>query len=110
MVQDGELLLLVMSAVITGPAAAEAALICRELDRHPEYGTDFAKIFFREYTGLAEETELEEYRKKLGLLYAFLLCIAPGKIQGDEQTLQRILQEVVMPNSAALDYLLRTMR
>ena len=110
MVQDGELLLLVMSAVITGPAAADAALICRELARHTEYGTDFSEIFFREYTGITDETELSEYRKKLGLLYAFLLCIAPGKAQGEEQTLQRILREVVMPNSAALDYLLRTMR
>ena len=110
MVQDGELLLLVMSAVITGPAAAENALICRELFRHTEYGDDFRETFFREYTGISDEAEQAEYRKQLGLLYAFLLCIAPTKVQGGERTLQRILREVVIPNSAALNYLLRTIQ
>ena len=109
MMQDDELLLLVMSAVVTGPPAAEVALICRELSLHPEYGPDFAGTFLREYTGLTDEAELAEYQKKMGLLYAFLLCIAPGKAQGKEQALLRILREVVIPNSAALNYLLQTM-
>ena len=98
-----------MSAVVTGPAAAETALICSELSRHPEYGPEFYDAFLREYTGLADQAELEDYKKKMGLLYAFLLCIAPGKVQGKEQALLRILREVVIPNRAALKYLLQTM-
>ena len=112
MVQENELLLLVMPAVVTGAPAAEAALICHELSRHPEYGPAFSDIFLKEYSGIAEAGALREYERKLELLYAFLLCLVPGKGGAEEKkpgVLRRVLEEVVLPDSAALKYILRTM-
>jgi hypothetical protein len=67
-------------------------------------------LFFMKYTGITDPKELEEYFKKLGLLYALNVVLIVGT--GSERAItmapsimDNLLRGVVIPNEQAIRYL-----
>jgi hypothetical protein len=71
-------------------------------------------LFFMKYTGITDPKELEEYFKKLGLLYALNVVLIVGT--GSERAItmapsimDNLLRGVVIPNEQAIRYLYKTL-
>ncbi len=129
MIQDGELVLIDMPEVTIGPPICDLVSIFRDMISAPQNTPDVIEgsvgmpaemilktgnIFFMKYTGITDPKELEEYYKKLGLLYAFNVTMVPGA--GSERAMARadaimnnLLRPVVIPNEKTIRYLFQTM-
>ncbi len=128
MIQDGELLLIDMPEVTTGPAYYDLVGIYRDMISAPKTAPDAMEqsvgmkadlilktgmMFFEKYTGLKGD-ELEEYFKKLGLIYALNVVLVMGmrserSLSIAPTIMDKLLRGVVIPNEQALRHLLKTM-
>ena len=130
MIQDGELVLIDMPEVTMGPPICDLISIYRDLITAPQKSSAIiensvgmpsemimkvGQLFFKKYTGITDDTELEAYFKKLGLLYAFNVSLIPGS--GNEQAIQRanmimenLLRPIVLPNAQVIKALFRAQR
>lgn len=129
MIQNGELLLIDMPAICTGPSYWELTGIYRDLVSAPvsspqvieqSVGLDaetvkrIGQAFFMKYSGISDPAEFKAYMGKLGLLYAFnvVLVIALGQEVSNpyvDVVLNKLLRETVIPNEQTLRYLLKNM-
>jgi uncharacterized protein (TIGR02172 family) len=122
MIQDGELVLIDMPEVTMGPPVCDLVSIFRDMISAPKSSPDIIEMsigmpadmimkvgnmFFMKYTGITDGTALEEYYKKLGLLYAFNVSLIPGK--GSERAMEKgdaimnnLLRPIVIPNAQAI--------
>lgn len=129
MIQDEELLLIDMPAVTMGPPICDMIAIFRDMISAPKRSAEHIErstgmpadlifktgnLFFMKYTGITDPAELEEYYKKLGLLYAFNVILMPGT--GSNEAMKRadnimnnLLRPIVIPNEQTICYLLKTM-
>jgi uncharacterized protein (TIGR02172 family) len=125
MIQDGELVLIDMPEVTIAPPICDLVSIFRDMISAPKSTPEFIEqsvgmkadliikagyLFFQKYTGITEPAELEEYFKKLGLLYAFNVVLIVGT--GSERAIamapsimDNLLRGVVIPNEQAIRYL-----
>jgi uncharacterized protein (TIGR02172 family) len=127
MIQDGELLLIDMPEVTTGPALYDLAGIYRdmilatqgnsssEIERSIGLPKDvifkIGNMFFQKYTGITDKADLEKYYQQLGLICAFnvTLVVATGAekaIQLAPILMDKMLRGVVIPNEQALRHIL----
>lgn len=126
MIQDGELLLIDMPEVTTGPALYDLTGIYRDMIVAPnnasasvvEQSVGLPKetilrvgnMFFEKYTGMTPDA-LEAYYKQLGLLYALNVVLYMGT-DSDRmekfapQIMENLLRPVVIPNEQALKSIL----
>jgi aminoglycoside phosphotransferase (APT) family kinase protein len=129
MIHEGELVLIDMPQVTMGPPICDLVAIFRDMISAPQKSASIIEgsvgmpaemiqkcgnLFFMKYTGITDPKELEEYYKKLGLLYAFNVVLMPGT--GSEQAMARadaimnnLLRPVVIPNAQTIRYLFQTM-
>lgn len=129
MIQDGELVLIDMPEVTMGPPFCDLTAIYRDMISAPQNKSDAIEysvgmpaeqilkagnLFFMKYTGITDSAALDEYYKKLGLLYAVNVALVPGG--GSERAMQmapfimdNLLRGVVIPNEQAIRYLYKTM-
>ena len=129
MIQDGELVLIDMPEVTMGPPVCDLTAIFRDMISAPKSNPDIIErsvgmpsemimkagnLFFMKYNGFTDGTQLEEYYKKIGLLYAFNVVLVPGG--GSEQAMKsadiimnNLLRGVVIPNEQAIKGLFRIM-
>jgi uncharacterized protein (TIGR02172 family) len=125
MIQDGELVLIDMPEVTIAPPICDLVSIFRDMISAPKSNPEFIEqsvgmkadliikagyLFFQKYTGITEPAELEEYFKKLGLLYAFnvVLIVGAGSERSRKlapQIMDNLLRGVVIPNEQAIRYL-----
>ncbi len=132
MIQDDELVLIDMPEVTVGPKIWDLAGTYRDLIQalqapSPEVikllelSTGMPKDmlvktgheFFKRYTGITDESELETFFKKLGLVYAFnvVLIVGTGSAQAEERAvpiMDRLLRGTIIPNEQALRYILKS--
>jgi hypothetical protein len=71
-------------------------------------------LVFMKYTGITDPKELEEYFKKLGLLYALNVVLIVGagsarSLQMAPMIMDNLLRGVVIPNEQAIRYLYQTL-
>ena len=130
MIHDGELVLIDMPEVTMGPPICDLISIYRDMISAPQSASSdhvensvgmpsdlilkTGNMFFRKYTGINDDNALQEYYKKLGLLYAFNVSLVPGSGSETAEKLapvimDRLLRGVVIPNEQAIRYLLRSM-
>jgi hypothetical protein len=129
MMQDGELMIIDMTEMTTGPAIYDIINVYRDIVAAPRLSPKsieasmglpaetIKKIgddFFALYTGLDDQTLLDEYYAKQELLYAFNVCltvgIGPEKIRNNaSKILDRQLRKTVIPNEATLRELLQNL-
>ena len=130
MIQDGELVLIDMPEVTMGPPICDLTSIYRDLISAPsgaqsgsiEMSTGMPKelclrvgnAFFERYTGITDKAEMEEYYKKLGLLFAFNTVAVCGA--GSETAtklapmiMDKLLRAIVIPNEQTIRYLFSTL-
>ena len=130
MLQDGELVLIDMPEVTTGPPVCDLVSIYRDMISAPagnqaqhiersvgmpkEMILDAGSRFFMEYTGIREPEALKAYFAKLGLLYAFNVVMICGS--GSETAtrmapmlMDKLLRGVVIPNEQAVRALFKMM-
>ncbi len=130
MLLDGELVLIDMPEVTMGPPVCDLVSIYRDMISAPKSASsntiessvgmpaglieETGMMFFRKYTGLGNEAELEAYFQKIGLLYAFNVVMICGS--RSEKTMQiapfvmdKLLRGVVIPNEQVIRQLFRTM-
>ena len=122
MLQDGELVLIDMPEVTMGPPICDLISIYRDMISAPQKNSALmeqsvgmpsemilrvGQLFFKKYTGITDDAELEAYFKKLGLLYAFNVTLVPGS--GSERAMQNgnfimdnLLRPIVLPNAKAI--------
>ncbi len=130
MLQDGELVLIDMPEVTMGPPICDLISIYRDMISAPQKNSALmeqsvgmpsemilrvGRLFFKKYTGITDDAELEAYFKKLGLLYAFNVTLVPGS--GSERAMQNanfimdnLLRPIVLPNAKAIGALFRAER
>ena len=127
MIQDGELLLIDMPEVTTGPAlydltgifrdmivapsGAEAASIERSVGLPKEMVIQVGRLFFSKYTGISGEKELEHYFNMLQLPNALNICLVVGTQSENAVRLapvlmDKLLRGLVIPNEKALRQIL----
>jgi hypothetical protein len=129
MMQDGELMIIDMTEMTTGPAIYDIINVYRDIVAAPRLSPKsieasmglpaetIKKIgddFFALYTGLDDLELLNEYYAKQELLYAFNVCltvgIGPEKIRNNaSKILDRQLRKTVIPNEATLRELLQNL-
>lgn len=130
MLIDEELVLIDMPEVTMGPPICDLTSIYRDLISAPsgnhadsiERSTGMPKElcfrvgneFFTRYTGITDKADLEEYYKKLGLLYAFNTILTCGAGSETARSLAPMLMDmllrgVVIPNEQAIRYLFSTL-
>jgi uncharacterized protein (TIGR02172 family) len=129
MMQDGELMIIDMTEMTTGPAIYDIINVYRDIVAAPRLSPKsieasmglpaetIKKIgddFFALYTGLDDPELLNEYYEKQELLYAFNVCltvgIGPEKIRNNaSKILDRQLRKTVIPNEATLRELLQNL-
>ena len=129
MIQNGELLLIDMQAVTTGPPICDLIGTFRDMimapDRSgelmqmtvgmpPELIKKAGNLFFMKYTGITDPKELEAYYKKLGLLYAFNISQLLGRniesvMKRKDVILEHVLRKIVIPNEQVICGLYRSM-
>ena len=130
MIQDGELVLIDMPELTMGPPVCDMTSIYRDMIAAPatsssqsvessvgmpkELIVKTGNMFFQKYTGIGETAQLQEYYKKLGLLFAFNVVMIPGA--GSERAMNmaddimnRLLRGVVVPNQDAIRHLYRVL-
>ncbi len=130
MLQGDELVLIDMPAVTLGPPVCDLIAIYRDLIAAPS-GQEYARIerstgmkkemllrvgdlFFSKYTGIADPAGLQEYYKKLGLLYAFNVSMVSGSGSAGARKLapiimDELLRKIVIPNEQAVRALFKTL-
>ena len=130
MIQDGELVLIDMPEVTMGRPVCDLVSIYRDMISAPS-GAQAAAVekscgmpakliikaghkFFKKYTGITDDAELEGYFKRIGLLYAFNVVLICGS--GSEKAvalapmlMDRLLRGVVIPNEQAIRALFSAM-
>jgi uncharacterized protein (TIGR02172 family) len=129
MIQDGELVLIDMPEVTIAPPICDLVSIFRDMISAPKstpdaiessvgMGVDLIQktgyLFFMKYTGITDPKELEEYFKKLGLLYALNVVLIVGagsarSLQMAPMIMDNLLRGVVIPNEQAIRYLYQTL-
>ncbi len=129
MIQDGELVLIDMPEVTMGPPICDLVSVYRDMISAPRNKSSLieqsigmpaelimktGKLFFTKYTGITDPSELEEYFKKLGLLYALNVALTPGSkaeraMQMADFIMDNLLRAVVIPNEQAICALLKVM-
>ena len=129
MIQDGELVLIDMPEVTMGPPICDLVSVYRDMISAPRNKSSLieqsigmpaelimktGKLFFTKYTGITDPSELEEYFKKLGLLYALNVALTPGSkaeraMQMADFIMDNLLRAVVIPNEQAIRALLKVM-
>jgi uncharacterized protein (TIGR02172 family) len=129
MIQDGELVLIDMPEVTMGPPICDLVSVYRDMISAPKNKSSLieqsigmpselimktGKLFFTKYTGITDPSELEEYFKKLGLLYAFNVAFTPGSkaeraMQMADLIMDSLLRAAVIPNEQAIRALLKVM-
>ena len=129
MIQDGELVLIDMPEVTMGPPICDLVSVYRDMISAPKNKSSLieqsigmpaelimktGKLFFTKYTGITDPSELEEYFKKLGLLYALNVAFTPGSkaeraMQMADLIMDNLLRGVVIPNEQAIRALLKVM-
>jgi aminoglycoside phosphotransferase (APT) family kinase protein len=130
MIHDGELVLIDMPEVTMGPPICDLVSVYRDMisapqgnsAHHIEHSVGMpadlivkaGNMFFKKYTGITDDAELQEYYKKLGLMYAFNVVLIAGA--GSETAtkmapfiMDKLLRGVVIPNEQAIRYLFRSM-
>ena len=130
MIQDGELVLIDMPEVTMGPPICDLVSIFRDMISAPS-GAESSTIersvgmpkelimavgnkFFMKYTGITDPAELQEYYKKLGLLFAFNVSLVAGSgaenaVRLAPMLVEKLFHGVVVPNEQAIRYLFKTM-
>ncbi len=130
MLQGDELVLIDMPAVTLGPPVCDLIAIYRDLIAAPS-GQEYAGIegttgmkkemllqvgdlFFRKYVGITDPAQLQEYYKKLGLLYAFNVSMISGTGSARARELapilmNELLRKIVIPNQQAVRALFKTL-
>lgn len=129
MMQDNELVLIDMPEVTMGPPVCDLVAIYRDMISAPQNTASViersvgmpadmilktGRLFFEKYNGISDEAELEDYFKKLGLLYAFNVSLMPGSgsenaMRMGDQIMSNLLRPVVIPNKQAICGLFRSM-
>ena len=130
MIQDGELVLIDMPEVtmgrpvcdlvsiyrdmISAPSGAQAAAVEKSCGMPAKLIIEAGHKFFKKYTGITDDAELEGYFKRIGLLYAFNVVLICGS--GSEKAvalapmlMDRLLRGVVIPNEQAIRALFSAM-
>ena len=126
MIQDGELLLIDMPEVTTGPALYDLTGIYRDMIIAPtrpaapiieqsvglpkEMILRIGNMFFSKYTGMTPDA-LEAYYKQLGLLYALNVTLLSGSevermAKVAPWIMENLLRPVIIPNEQALKSIL----
>ena len=100
--------------MISAPSGAEAGSIERSVGMPAQLIMAMGNKFFMKYTGITDPAALQEYYKKIGLLYAFNVSLVPGS--GSEKAVQlapilieKLFHGIVVPNEQAIRYLFKTM-
>ena len=127
MIQDGELLLIDMPEMCSGPTAYDLVGIYRDMivapsgnsANHIEASVGLpadkvlavGKMFFTKYTGISSPEEMEACFKKLGLLFAFNVSLVVGTesekaMELAPMLMDKLLRGVVIPNEQSLRYML----
>lgn len=122
MIQDGELVLIDMPEMTTGPVTLDLVSIFRDLiiatqnaSTHIEESVGMnsslsqkvGNFFFMKYKGFTSASELEAYYKQLGLLFAFNVVLVVGT-ESEESTkrapmlMNKLLRGAILPNEPAL--------
>ena len=130
MIQDGELVLIDMPEVTVAPPVCDLVGIFRDMISAPSGDAaplieasvgmkadlimKTGYLFFRKYTGITDPKALEEYFKKLGLLYALNVVLVVGTDSERSTALapiimDKLLRGVVVPNEQAIRYLYKAM-
>ena len=129
MIQDEKLILIDMPEVTMGPPICDLVSVYRDMISAPKNKSSLieqsigmpaelimktGKLFFTKYTGITDPSELEEYFKKLGLLYALNVAFTPGSkaeraMQMADLIMDNLLRAVVIPNEQAIRALLKVM-
>ncbi len=129
MIQDGELVLIDMPEVTVAPPVCDLVSIFRDMISVPQNQPETIErsvgmkadlilktgyLFFQKYTGITDPKELEEYFKKLGLLYALNVVLVMGSSSEGARkfapvVIDKLLRGVVIPNEQAIRYLYETM-
>ena len=129
MVQNGELVLIDMPEVTMGPPICDLVSIYRDMIAAPQTQTDIIEhsvgmpaemiikagnLFFEKYTGIMDHAKLEDYYKKLGLLYAFNVSLMPGAggkngMRFAERIMNTLLRPIVIPNQQVIRALYQSM-
>ena len=129
MIQDGELVLIDMPEVTMGPPICDLVSIFRDMVSAPKTSGSVIEasvgmpaemilktgnLFFTKYTGITDPAKLEEYYKKLGLLFAFNVTLVPGSgsersVHMADHIMNNLLRPIVIPNEQAVRYLFQTL-
>ncbi len=129
MIQDGELVLIDMPEVTMGPPICdltsiyrdmivapngEGTIISRSVGMPVEMISKVGNMFFMKYKGISDPAKLEEYYKKLGLLFAVntVLLIGTGNdhlANIADRLINNLLRLVVLQNVETIKNLFRIM-
>ncbi|MBE5847250.1 MAG: STAS domain-containing protein [Lachnospiraceae bacterium] len=127
MLQDGELVLIDMQEVTMGPPICDLTSIYRHMIIGPQRYAEVmirsvgmpadliqktGHMFFRKYTGITDEKEMESFYQKLGLLYTLNVSLIVGN--GSESAMKRgdmimnyLLRQTLIPNEKTIRTILR---
>ena len=125
MINDGELMLIDMGGLTRGVPIYDLASIYRDLmvgsksspettarsiGMAPELCIEVGQKFFAMYTGITDPSQLEQYLKMIGLVFAFNVVLLipdfPGAAQRGPAIIQNLMQPVVLPKAEALKHIL----
>ncbi|MCR4605681.1 MAG: phosphotransferase [Eubacterium sp.] len=129
MIQDGELVLIDMPEVTMGPPICDLTSIYRDMIVAPnsEHGniessvgmpaemiSKVGNMFFMKYLGITDPAALEEYYKKIGLLFAFNSSIVAGSkadtaMKIADILMNKLLRPIVVPNEQAIKQLFKVL-
>ncbi len=129
MIQEGELVLIDMPEVTMGPAICDLVSVYRDMISAPKSSASVIErsvgmpadmiikagnMFFSKYTGITDSEGLEEYYKKLGLLYAFNVSLMPGAggengMRYADAIMNNLLRPIVIPNELIIKALFKSM-
>ncbi|MCR4706238.1 MAG: phosphotransferase [Lachnospiraceae bacterium] len=128
MLQDGELVLIDMQEVTMGPPICDLTSIYRDMIVAPKRSADVlvrsvgmpadliaetGEMFFRKYTGLTDQAEIDALYQRLGLLYAFNVALivgngSEGAMKRGDMIMDNLLRPIVIPNEQAIRMILRS--
>ncbi len=131
MIQDGELVLIDMPEVTIGAKIWDLASIYRDLISGPQNARPDAMVtveqtlgmpketaikvgmeFFKLYTGITDDKQLEAYLGGIGLVYALNVVLlvgsgTPDAVNVADSIMDILLRNVIIPNEQSLRYLLK---
>lgn len=125
MINDGELMLIDMGELTRGAPIYDLASIYRDLmvgsksdpettarsiGMSPELCIEVGQKFFAMYTGITDPSQLEQYLKMIGLVFAFNVVLLipdfPEAAQRGPAIIQNLMHPVVIPNAEMLKQIL----